>query len=128
MLNMIGFLSFLAICIASLGLLGMVIFLTETRLKEVSIRKVLGASDRTLIYILGRGFVVLLAVAGCIALPLTYLFFDQIAFQEMQNHAPISFTDMSIGFIGVLAIAVLMIGSQVIKIARTNPAEVLKNE
>jgi len=128
MLNMIGFLSILAICIASLGLLGMVIFLTETRLKEISIRKVLGASEGKLVYILGRGFVVLLAVAGCIALPLTYLFFDQVAFQEMQNHAPISFTDMFFGFLGVLIIAGFMIGSQAMKIARTNPADVLKNE
>jgi ABC-type antimicrobial peptide transport system permease subunit len=128
MLSMIGFLSFLAICIASLGMLGMVIFMTETRLKEISIRKVLGASEGKLIYMLGRGFVVLLAVAGGIALPLTYVFFDQVAFLEMGNHAPISFTDMFVGFAAVLAIAVLMIGSQTMKIARTNPAEVLKSE
>ena len=128
MLSMIGFLAFLAICIASLGMLGMVIFLTETRLKEISIRKVMGASEAKLIYILGRGFVLLLAVAGGIALPLTYIFFEQIAFHEMGNHAPIAFTDMFVGFAVVIAIAFLMIGSQTIKIARTNPATVLKNE
>jgi putative ABC transport system permease protein len=128
MLSMIGFLAFLAICIASIGLLGMVIFLTETRLKEISIRKVLGASEGKLIYILGRGFVVLLAVAGSIALPLTYIFFEQVAFQEMGNHTPIRLTDMLMGFLAVMAIAFLMIGSQTIKIARTNPATVLKNE
>jgi putative ABC transport system permease protein len=128
MLSMIGFLAFLAICIASLGLLGMVIFLTETRLKEISIRKVLGASEGKLIYMLGRGFVILLAVAGGIALPLTYIFFEQVAFQEMGNHTPISLTDMLFGFLVVMVIAFAMIGSQTIKIARTNPATVLKNE
>ena len=40
--KMAGFLAFLAICIASMGLLGMVVFTTETRLKEISIRKVMG--------------------------------------------------------------------------------------
>jgi putative ABC transport system permease protein len=43
--KVIGFIAFLAICIASLGLFGMVVFTTETRLKEISIRKVLGASE-----------------------------------------------------------------------------------
>ena len=43
--KMAGFLAFLAICIASMGLLGMVVFTTETRLKEISIRKVMGASE-----------------------------------------------------------------------------------
>jgi putative ABC transport system permease protein len=128
MLSMIGFLAFLAICISSLGMLGMVIFMTETRLKEISIRKVLGASESKLIYILGRGFILLLAIAGCIALPLTYIFFEQIAFHEMGNHTPILVTDIFVGFVVVVAIAFLMIGSQTIKIARTNPAEVLKNE
>jgi ABC-type antimicrobial peptide transport system permease subunit len=127
-LSMIGFLAFLAICIASIGLLGMVIFLTETRLKEISIRKVLGASEGKLVYMLGRGFVLLLAIAGGIALPLTYLFFEQVAFLEMGNHAPISLTDMLIGFVTVMTIAFVMIGSQTIKIARTNPAQVLKTE
>lgn len=128
MLNMIGFLAFLAICIASMGMLGMVIFMTETRLKEISIRKVLGASEGKLIYLLGRGFILLLGVAGGIALPLTYFFFEQVAFLEMGNHAPIGVTDMLVGFTAVMAIAFLMIGSQTLKIARTNPAQVLKNE
>jgi putative ABC transport system permease protein len=128
MLNMIGFLAFLAICIASMGMLGMVIFMTETRLKEISIRKVLGASEGKLIYLLGRGFILLLGVAGGIALPLTYFFFEQVAFLEMGNHAPIGVTDMLVGFTAVMAIAFLMIGSQTLKITRTNPAQVLKNE
>jgi putative ABC transport system permease protein len=64
-----GFIAFLAIVIASLGMLGMVVFTTETRVKEVSIRKVLGASEGKLLYLLGRGFFLLLAIAALIALP-----------------------------------------------------------
>jgi ABC-type antimicrobial peptide transport system permease subunit len=57
-----GFLAFLAISIASLGLLGMVVFTTEIRLKEISIRKVMGASEGKLLYLLGKGFVFLLLI------------------------------------------------------------------
>jgi putative ABC transport system permease protein len=127
-LKVIGFLSFLAICIASLGLLGMVVFTTETKLKEISIRKVLGASERNLIYLLSKGFLLLLLVASCISLPVTYLFFEKIALPEMTNHAPIAILDLLIGVITILVIALLLIGSQTLKVARTNPATVLKNE
>jgi putative ABC transport system permease protein len=127
-IKMIGFLAFLAICIASLGLLGMVIFLTETRLKEISIRKVLGASEGKLIYTLSKGFLILLIISGVIALPATYLFFEQVAFIGMENHIDITLFDMLVGFLSVLLIAMVVIGSQTRKVARANPAEVLKNE
>jgi predicted lysophospholipase L1 biosynthesis ABC-type transport system permease subunit len=127
-MKLAGFISFLAICIASMGLLGMVVFTTETRLKEISIRKVLGASERKLIYLLGKGFLILLAIAAAIALPVTYLFFDRIMLPNLPNHAPLSLTGGMIGVISVLSIAVIMIASQTFKIARTNPADVLKAE
>jgi ABC-type antimicrobial peptide transport system permease subunit len=128
MLKVLGFLAILAICIASLGLLGMVIFVTETRLREISIRKVLGASERGLIYLLSRGFFSLLIISGVIALPATYIFFDRVVLMEQQNRVTITLIDLFIGFVGVLAVAFILIGSQTIKVARTNPAEVLKNE
>lgn len=128
MIKMISFLAFLAICIACFGLLGMVIFTTETRLKEISIRKVLGASEGNLIYLLSKGFLVLLFVSGAIALPATYLFFDRVAFMEMKNHINIKPFDLLVGFFAVLIIALLMIGSHTLKVARANPAEVLKTE
>ena len=127
-LKTIGFLAFLAISISSLGLLGMVIFTTETRLREISIRKVLGASEGKLIYLLSKNFFLLLIISGVIALPLTYLFFDRVAFQEMSNHTTITLIDLLAGFFAALLIALIMIGSQTLKVARTNPAQVLKSE
>jgi len=126
--KMAGFLAFLAICIASLGLLGMVVFTTETRLKEISIRKVLGASEGRLLYLLGKGFFLLLAIATIISLPITILLFEKVAFPEMANHAPLSISEMLLGVLSVLVIALIMIGSQTLKVARTNPAKVLKAE
>lgn len=128
MLKIIGFLAFLAVSIASMGLLGMVVFTTETRTKEISIRKVLGASEGNLIYLLSRGFLVLLLVSAVFALPATYLFFDQFALESIVYRAPISVMELFIALAVVMVIAFVMIGSQTVRVARSNPAEVLKAE
>jgi putative ABC transport system permease protein len=127
-MKLAGAIAFLAICIASLGLLGMVVFTTETRLKEISIRKVMGATEGGLVYLLGRGFFALLGFAALIALPLTYFFFEQIMLPKIANHAPLGILEGLMAIIAVMIIAVVMIGSQTLKVAKANPAEVLKNE
>lgn len=128
MIKIIGFLSFLAISIASMGLFGMLVFTTETRLKEISIRKVMGASSGNLIYLLSRGFVVLLSISAIIALPVTYLFFENIVLTNYPYHTPVQVAELSVGLLAVLLIAIVMIGSQTLKAARSNPVEVLKSE
>jgi putative ABC transport system permease protein len=127
-MKLAGAIAFLAICIASLGLLGMVVFTTETRLKEISIRKVMGATEGGLVYLLGRGFFVLLGFAALIALPVTYLFFEQIMLPKIANHAPLGLLEGVMAVLAVTTIAVVMIGSQTLKVAKANPAEVLKAE
>ncbi|RAW00448.1 ABC transporter permease [Pseudochryseolinea flava] len=128
MVKVIGFLAVLAITIASMGLLGMVVFTTETRTKEISIRKVLGASEGSLIYLLSRGFILLLLVSAVIALPLTYLLFTNVILREFVYTAPIGMFELFGGLVGILIIAMIMIGSQTIRVARANPASVLKSE
>ena len=128
MVKIIGFLSFLAISIASMGLFGMVVFTTETRLKEISIRKVMGASSGGLIFLLSRGFLLLLSVSALIALPVTYLFFEKIVLTNFPYHTPVQIPELFVGLLAVLVIAFIMIGSQTMKAARSNPAEVLKSE
>ncbi len=128
MLKIIGFLAFLAISIASMGLLEWSFSPQKARTKEISIRKVLGASEGNLIYILSRGFLTLLLIAAAVALPTTYLFFDKVALQSIVYRAPLSITELLISLLVVMVIAVLMIGSQTIRVARSNPAEVLKTE
>lgn len=123
-----SFLAFLIICIASVGLLGMVVYSTETRLREVSIRKVFGAGEGRLLYLLSKGFLFLLMIAAAIGLPVTYLFFQNIFLPKVANHAPLGFAEMAIGFVSVMALALLMIGTQTLKVARTNPADVLRSD
>jgi ABC-type antimicrobial peptide transport system permease subunit len=128
MIKIIGFLSFLAISIASMGLFGMVVFTTETRLKEISIRKVMGASSGNLVLLLSRGFLILLSISAAVAIPLTYFFFEGVVLTNFPYHNPIQITELFAGLVVVLVIAVIMIGSQTMKAARSNPAEILKSE
>lgn len=128
MIKVIGFLAFLAICIASMGLFGMVVFTTETKLREISIRKVLGANEFTLVYLLSKGFLFLLILSALVALPATYFFFDQVVLTKFAYHQPIRFTELFMGVTAVMILAFLLIGSQTLKVARSNPAKVLKSE
>ncbi|WP_084165837.1 ABC transporter permease [Dyadobacter crusticola] len=128
MIQIIGFIAFLAICIASLGLFGMVVFTTETKLKEISIRKVLGASQAGLVFLLCRNFLLLLAIAAAVALPVTYLLFDKIFLANFVYHKPIGMIELISGALAVMLLALLMISWQTAKAARSNPAEVLKSE
>jgi putative ABC transport system permease protein len=128
MIKIIGLLSFLAISIASMGMFTMVVFTTETRLKEISIRKVMGASTAHLIFLLSRGFLLLLSISALIALPVTYLFFKNVVLTHFPYHTPVQIAELFAGLLAVLLIAVIMIGSQTMKAARTNPAKVLKSE
>ena len=128
MIKIIGFLSFLAISISSMGLFGMVAFTTETRLKEIGIRKVMGASSGSLIFLLSRGFLVMLSISALIALPITYIFFEKFVLTNFPYHAPVHVAELFIGLLAVLLIAFVMIGSQTMKAARSNPVKVLKSE
>ncbi|WPP52347.1 ABC transporter permease [Catalinimonas niigatensis] len=128
MVKVIGFIAFLAVCIASMGLFGMVVFTTETRMKEISIRKVLGASEGNLLFLLSRSFLLLLLLSALIAIPTTYLFFDKVVLVNFAYHQPIQIGELLVGVLILMLLACLMVGSQTLKVAQSNPAEVLKNE
>lgn len=128
MIKIIGFLAILAITIASFGLLGMVIFTTETRFKEISIRKIMGATERGLVMMLSRGFLTLLLIACLIGVPATYFMFDQLVFSDLAARAPIGPFELLPGVLSVVAIALLAISSQTIRVAKANPVEALRNE
>ena len=128
MVKVVGVLAFLAIVIAVLGLLGMVLFTTETKLKEISIRKVLGASESSLIYLLGKGFFILLLTSSIIAVPATILFFTEIVLSGDVYRANISVTETLFGPIFVLSVGMLTTIIITFFAARSNPATILRNE
>jgi putative ABC transport system permease protein len=128
MLEVVGIFALLAICIASLGLFGMVIYMMEKRVKEISIRKVLGAGEGVLVFLLSKSFLVLLGISALIAIPVTWLFFQKVLLARVAYPEPIRLGELFSGLFIVAGIAFVMIGVQTLKIVRANPATVLKNE
>lgn len=128
MYTIISFLAFLAISISTLGLLGMAVYTVETRLKEISIRKVLGARISHLLLLLSRSFFVMVIMAAVIAIPVTLYLVDNYILSQFLYKAEIGFVEMLSGFIIVLLIGVFTVSWQVRAAAVQNPTELLRNE
>jgi len=123
----VGVITFLAIFISCLGLLGMATYTTETRMKEISIRKVLGASEGSLVYYLSKGFLSLILIAIVIAVPLAYLI-NNLWLQHMAYRVEMSLGVVLIGVFTLLALGLITIGSQTLRAAYVNPVDKLKSE
>ena len=125
--SMLGLLAFMGITIACLGLLGMVVYTVEGRVKEVSIRKVMGASVSTIMSLLSKSFLKLVLIAIMIATPVgcicSYMFL-QIFAERVSIGGGILLLACGV----ISALAFLVIGSQVFRVARANPAVALRAE
>jgi len=119
--------SILAIIISMLGLLGLASFSVHRRTKEVSIRKVLGASIPSLLVMLSRDFMKLIVVASGVAVPLSiYLSNDWLNTFAYRIELNATSFVVSIAVLGLIAF--LTIVYVITKAARVNPAETLRNE
>ena len=127
MTSMIGFFGLLAISIACLGLLGIVTFTVETRGKEISVRKVIGASVTDLALLLSRNFLVLLSIAIFIALPVGYFLANQLL-QFFAYRISIGPGLLLGSAVGLLMLGLLTVGFQTIRAALSNPVEKLRSE
>lgn len=128
MYKIFTFLAFLAISIASMGLLGMAVFTTETRMKEISVRKVMGASERNLVFLLSKGFMWMLVISAAIAIPGTYLLFDSVILVNYVNRIPIGPLELLSGVVLIFFIGLITISWQTLRAAKTNPAQMLRSE
>ena len=127
-MKMWGFLGLLAITIACLGLLGTVVFTIKNRIKEVSIRKVMGASSGKLVFLLSKDFIILLAIAGIITIPGVYLLMELMLQEAQYYHAPIGAVEIFTSLAVVLTLGLTTIFSQTWKAANTNPVDNLRVE
>lgn len=128
MFRLFTFLALIAISICSLGLLGIVVFTTETRIKEISVRKVLGATDKNLIYLLSRSFIAMLLVSALIAIPFSYYLFDEYVLVDFRERISIGVMELLPGVAIIVLIAFITISWQTLKAAKTNPADMLRDE
>ncbi|MBO3698234.1 FtsX-like permease family protein [Roseivirga sp. E12] len=126
--SVISFLAAIAISISTMGLLGMAVFTTETRMKEIGIRKVLGASAKNLAILLSKGFFPLMIIAAILAIPTTLWIVENEVLNTFWERAPVNLFELLSGFLAVLIIGLLTIGWQVRQAARTNPIDSLRSE
>lgn len=119
--------SLLAIFIACIGLLGLTSYATEQRLKEISVRKILGASVAGITGLLSKDFLKLVCLANIIAWPLAYW----VMTNWLQNFAyrtEMSFSVFILAGVIAGAIAFIAVGFQAVKAALRNPIESLRYE
>ncbi len=117
----------LAIFISCLGLFGLSSFMAEQRIKEIGVRKVLGASVLNLWGLLSKDFVVLVLIAFGIATPLAYYFLSNWL-QKYEYRTEISWWIFVVSGAGALAITLLTVSFQSVKAALMNPVKSLRSE
>jgi putative ABC transport system permease protein len=117
----------LAILVACLGLFALASFSAQGRLKEIGVRKVLGATEPSLVLLLYKEFLVLIVVAGLLASPMAYYLFngwlDSFAYRIQIN--PMVF---AIAIAILTVIAFITVGYQSFSAARSNPTKTLRSE
>jgi len=117
----------IAIFLSCLGLYGLASFMAVQRVKEVGIRKVLGASAGNIVYLFSKEFIILIAVAFAIATPIAWYYMHQWL-QDYVYRINISWWLFAIGGLASIFIALATISFQAVKAAVANPVKSLRNE
>ena len=127
MMAMFGYFSLLAILIACLGLFGLASFTAEQRRKEIGIRKALGATVVTIVFVLSRNFLKWVIIANVIAWPISYFAMRGwlSSFAYRTGIGPAVFLGAALM---ALLIAMGTVSYQSIRTARANPVDSLKYE
>ena len=121
------FFAVLAIFISCLGIFGMASFIAEQRVKEIGVRKVLGASVFNLWKLLSKDFVLLVFISLLIASPLAF-YFMQKWLQNYDYRSNISWWIFAVAGIGSLLVTILTVSFQAIRAAMANPVKSLRTE
>lgn len=127
MVKVLSFVSTLAVIISCLGLLGMATYTIQTRKKEIAVRKILGSSNQSLVFILSKGYLTVLTIAMIISVPIAY-FMNTLWLEMFAVHVSVDILTIVTGILILSAFGLFTIGSQTLQAAFVNPAENLKDE
>jgi hypothetical protein len=119
--------AFLAIFISCLGLLGLAMFTAEQKMKEIGIRKVLGASISSLFILLSREFLLFVIIAVLIASPIAW-YAMQNWLEDYAYKISISWWMFVVAGMAALIIALITVSFQAIRAAFANPVNSLRSE
>ena len=110
-------------------MLGLTSFTTEQRTKEIGVRKVIGASLNSIIFLVSKDFLILVIVATIIAFPLAYYFMDNwlqaFAYKIELNQEWLTFL---LSAVLAIVITILTVGFHTLKAATANPVKSLRSE
>ena len=123
----LSYTAMVGIFIALLGLLGLTLFVTQQRTKEIGIRKVLGASVTNIVSLLSRDLLKLVGLGIIIALPVSW-YLLQRWLENFAYQTSISWLTIMLFIILALGLAWLTMGIQSIRVAMSNPVDSLTDE
>ena len=123
----LGIFAGLTIFVACLGLFGLVTFVAERRTKEIGIRKVLGASSASVITLLSKEFVRLVAIAFLIAAPVAWLVMSRWL-RDFPYRITIGWGVFVLAALLAIAITLLTVGLRALRAALANPVDSLRSE
>lgn len=127
LVRIVGFFGLMGMVIACMGLLGMAIYTVETKAKEISIRKVMGANARDLSYLLSKGYLWLLGIAILVSTPVTY-FIGCMMLETFSSQIQMSPWLFLPSILLMILAAGLATGSQTLRAIRSNPVNQLRSE
>jgi len=125
--RLLGIITSLGLFIACLGLFGLASFVARSRIKEIGIRKVLGASTTDIVTMLSKRFVLLILISVLIASPIAWYSINKWL-QDFAYRIDIGLFVFFVAAVGALVIALATVSIQGIRAAVTNPVNSLRNE
>ena len=117
----------IAVWVSCLGLFGMVTYTAEVKIKEIGIRKVLGASVLSTLFMLLKEFLILVGTAMLIAFPLAYYWLDRML-QDFAYRISIGWSLFALAGLVTLIVTLLTVSWQAIRAATANPVTSIKSE
>ena len=118
--------SFLAIAVTCLGVLGLMMFDVRRRYREIALRKVNGATFLDIALLLSRRYLIILAVAAAVSIPVSLIGLHKLITQYYTIHATIAWWIPLLSIVIVLVLCALTLWHQVWKATRIKPYKVLK--
>jgi len=125
--SILGAFAGFAIFIACLGLFGLAAFTAEQRMKEIGIRKVLGASVGSVVRLLSKDFLKLVVVSLVLAFPIAY-YFMQRWLADFAYRIDLQWWMFAAAGVAAVTIAFLTVGAQAVRAALANPVKSLRSE
>jgi putative ABC transport system permease protein len=127
-ISLILFISGIAILLACLGLFGLLSFNLQKKMKEIGVRKVLGASTMNIVKLANKEYSWILLIAFLLGAPLGYFMMNQLVVEIYADPKPASITPFLAAIIIISVTFTITVSSQIWKATKVNPADILRSE